>query len=137
MIEVIILSNTIAQTLAPGQSLTFDKEILHTGCCSECHRPGSGAVILNKNGIYEVFAKVDISAEADGTLQLSIFASGGELPETRMISTPSAVGDINTVCCNTAIKPCTCCGEALVVQNSGTTPVVVEPNSCLFVKRIA
>ena len=30
-----------------------------------------------------------------------------------------------------------CCGESITIQNVGTVPVTVSPNSMIFVKRIA
>ena len=42
---MIELSNTTAQTIQPGQSLTFDTVILRSGC-SEAHRRNSGIVTL-------------------------------------------------------------------------------------------
>lgn len=134
---MIILSNSIAQTLAPGQSLVFDVTVLKTGCNTECHRNGSAPVTLNKSGIYDISVKANVTAEQEGTVELAVMASGGELAETLMVSTPAAVGDINTIACNTALRPCGCCGEAITLQNVGTIPVVVSPGACLFVKRIA
>lgn len=134
---MIILSNTIAQTLAPGQSLTFDNTIMHTGCNAECHRNGSAGVTLSKNGIYEINAKLNVAPTADGSAELAVMAGGGALPETTMISTPSAANDVNTIFCSTAFRPCGCCGEMITIQNVGTVPVAVSPNACLFIKRIA
>ena len=51
---MIILSNTASQELAPGQSLTFNLKVLHTGRC-ECFRENSGAVMFaQRNAIYEI-----------------------------------------------------------------------------------
>lgn len=134
---MIILSNTIAQTLAPGQSLTFDNTIMRTGCNAECHRNGSSGVNLTKNGIYEINVKLNVAPTVDGTAQLAVMAGGSALPETTMVSTPSAANDVNTVCCSTGFRPCGCCGETLTIQNTGTVPVLVSADSCLFIKRIA
>lgn len=134
---MIILSNTIAQTLNPGQSLTFDNTIMHTGCNAECHRNGSAGVTLSKQGIYEINVKLNVAPTAEGSAEMAVMAGGGQLPETTMISTPAAANDVNTVFCATAFKPCGCCGEMLTIQNIGTVPVTVSPNSTLFIKRIA
>lgn len=134
---MIILSNTIAQTLSPGQSLIFDNVIMHTGCNSECHRNNSAPIVLNKKGIYEINAKLNVTTTVAGSAEISVMAMGGELPETRMISTPDVVGDVNTVSCSTGFRPCGCCGESITIQNVGTVPVTVSPNSMIFVKRIA
>lgn len=134
---MIILTNTASQELAPGQSLTFDTEILHTGC-AECHRIGSGAVILRmQNAIYEVNFGANIGATvAAGVAQLDIELNGSPLIETTMISTTDAVGDLNNVSKTTGVKTCCCSSETITIVNTGDTTVIVEDPS-LFIKRIA
>lgn len=136
---MIVLSNSIAQTLAPGQSLTFDTIILHTGC-GECHRPNSGLVNLRaQNGIYEVNFGANIGAEsAAGEAQLNIMLDGSPLGETPMISTNTVAGDLNRVSSTTAVRTC-CCGgaDAITIANTGTTTITVGANPCLYVKRVA
>lgn len=137
MVEVIILSNSIAQTLAVGQSLVLDKKILHTGCRAECHRDSSPVVNLTRQGIYEVAVKLNVTTDtAAGVIQMAVVADGGTLPETIMTSTPAAAGDVNNVFCETAFKTCGC-NDAIVVQNVGTVPVTVSPDASVFIKRIA
>lgn len=134
---MIILSNTLAQVLNPGQSLVFDNAIMRTGCGAECHRNGSAPVALTKGGIYEISAKLNVSPTEVGTAEAAIMVSGGILPETKMVSTPNAAGDLNTVFCKTAVRPCGPCGESVTIQNVGTIPINVDANSMLFIKRIA
>lgn len=134
---MIILSNTLAQTLAPGQSLVFDNVILKTGCGAECHRRGTSNVNLVKSGVYDIAAKVNISPTEAGSAEVAVVASGGQLPETLMISTPTTPGNLNTVSCETGFRPCGPCGESITLQNVGTIPITVGANACLFVKRIA
>ena len=38
---MIVLSNANAQTIQPGQAITFNSKILRTGC-NECHREKIG-----------------------------------------------------------------------------------------------
>lgn len=133
---MIILTNNASQELAPGQSLTFDTEILHTGC-AECHRVGSGAVTLRQQqAIYDVHFSANIGATAPGVAQLAIFINGSPLPSTTMISTTSAAGDVNNVAKDTGIRTCCCGPETCTIVNTGDTTVVVE-NSTLFIKRVA
>ncbi len=135
---MIILSNSIAQTVLPGQSLSFDTSILKTGC-AECHRAGSGAVNLTaKNSIYEIKFTGNIGATAEGTAQLAISANGSPLDETTMISQTAAAGDLNNVGCDTALKTC-CCNacESITVINTGTNELNIGSDPCLFIKRIA
>ena len=137
---MIILSNSIAQTLAPGQSLTFDITTLHTGC-AECHRSGSGSVGLRaNNGIYNVSFRANIGSTTAATdAQLAIQMGGSPLLETTMLSATTTAGDLNNVSCETAVSTC-CCnggGGAIAVTNTGTTTITVGANPCLFIKRVA
>lgn len=134
---MIVLTNTTAQTVEPGQALTFDEVILHTGC-GECHRPGSDAVKLRANGIYEASFSANISSATAGTaVQLALAIGGEQLRETTMISTPAAADALDSVSTDTAIK--NSCGDydRVTVVNTGTAPVTVGANPVLFIKRIA
>ena len=133
---MIELSNATAQTLSPGQSLTFDTVILSSGC-GEHHRPGSGIVTLRKIGIYEVHFSANIAGTTAGSVQLAIEFDGEPLSETTMIATPPAAVDPMNVATSTLVKTFPgCCGR-LTVVNTGTTSVVVSPNPAFYVKRVA
>lgn len=134
---MIELSNTTAQTIAPGQSLTFDTMILKSGC-AEAHRTNSGIITLRANcAIYEVHFAANIAGTAAGPVQLAILLDGEPLAETTMISTPAAAADTNNVATATLVRTgCGCCGR-ISVQNTGTSDVVVSPNPAFFVKRVA
>lgn len=134
---MIELSNTAAQTIAPGQSLTFDTVLLKTGC-AEAHRSNSGIVTLKADcAVYEIHFAANISATAAGTAQLAISLDGEPLIETTMINTISTAGDPDNAATATLVKTgCGCCGK-ISVTNTGTTSVIVSPNSALFVKRVA
>lgn len=133
---MIVLSNTTAQTLAPGQAITFDDVVLHSGC-GECHRRNTGSVKLRANGVYDVSFSGNIGAEAPGPAQLAIQLGWATLPETTMISQTAAAGDLNNVATSTGVK--NCCGDydRITVVNTGTTPLVVGANSSLFIKRLS
>ena len=66
---MISLSNTTAQTLTPGQSITFNTVVLHTGC-AECHRANTSSVKLRAKGIYDVHFSANIGATVAGAAQL-------------------------------------------------------------------
>ena len=134
---MIELSNTAAQTIAPGQSLTFDTVILKTGC-AEAHRTNSGIVTLKADcAVYEIHFAANISATAAGTAQLAISLDGEPLVETTMINTISTAGDPDNAATATLVKTgCGCCGK-ISVTNTGTTSVIVSANPALFVKRVA
>lgn len=134
---MIILTNNASQELAPGQSLTFNTEILHTGC-AECHRIGSGAVTLRMSqAIYDIFFKANIGSTTAATpAQLTMFLNGSPMTETAMVSTTTAVGDVNNVACETGVRTCCCGPETLTIVNNGETTVVVE-QPLLKIKRVA
>lgn len=134
---MIELSNTAAQTIAPGQSLTFDTVLLKTGC-AEAHRTNSGIVTLKADcAVYEIHFAANISATAAGTAQLAISLDGEPLVETTMINSISTAGDPDNAATATLVKTgCGCCGK-ISVTNTGTTSVIVSANPALFVKRVA
>lgn len=124
---MLTLTNDASLTLGPNQFVTFNLEILHTGP-AECHRPNSGAVLLRmKQAIYDVFFKANIGATTAGdAAQLTMFLNGSPMPETTMVSTTAAVGDVNNVACKTRVSTC-CCGPAtLTIGNTGESTIVVE-----------
>lgn len=134
---MIELSNTTAQTLSAGQSITFDKVLLKTGC-AECHRANTGSVKMRANGIYEVSFAGNIAGATSGTPVQLAFELGGEiLPETTMVATPGAANASNNVATSTLIK--NCCGDydRVTVTNTGTTAVTVAANSAFIVRRLA
>lgn len=134
---MIVLSNTTAQTLQPGQTITFNNKILHTGC-GECHRVNTGSVKMRANGIYVATFSGNIGGATAATpVQLSIQVGGETLPETTMISVPAAANDLNNVSTTTILR--NCCGDydRLTVVNTGTVPVIVDANTAFAIRRVA
>lgn len=133
---MILLSNSTEQTLTPGQSITFDTVILHSGC-GECHRKNSTSIKMRANGIYEVHFNGNISGTAAGQLELAIQLGGETLPETTMESALGTPGDFDNVSATTLVR--NCCGDfdRVTVTNTGTSTVVVAANSAFFVKRLS
>lgn len=131
---MIVLSNSQQQTLLPGQALTFDLVKLHSGC-GECHREGSSAVKMRCSGIYELSFHANIGGTVAGPVQLALQVGGETLQETTMISTATAVGDLNNVGAETRVR--NCCGDydRVTVVNTGTSDVVVGPNAALVIGR--
>lgn len=134
---MIELTNTAAQTIQPGQAVTFDKVLLHTGC-GECFtRRANNSVKLRNNAVYEVSFSGNIAGTAAGVVQLAIALGGQALPETVMVSTPAAANTFNNVSTGTLIKDCCCDVDRISVVNTGTTPVLLSANMNLRVKRVA
>lgn len=133
---MIELSNTTEQTLAPGQSITFDDVILHTGC-DVCHRNNTNSVKLRANGVYDVDFHANIGSPTAATpVQLQVTLGGtSPLPETIMQNTPAAITDRNNVGTSTAFK--NCCGDfdRLSVTNTGANSVIVAPGSSFKIGR--
>lgn len=134
---MIVLSNTAAQTLSPGQSIIFNNIINQSGC-GECFRNNSGSVGLKANGVYHVSFSANVGGEVAATpVQLAIEIGGAPLAETTMISTPAAVGDLNNVATSTYVR--TCCGVSnnVTVTNTGTSTITISANPVLAIKREA
>lgn len=134
---MIQVSNSTAQTLSPGQSLTFDSVLLKSGC-AETHRVNSGIVTLRSNcGIYEIHFTGNVSAPSASPVQLAIQLDGETLPETAMYEEITTPGVGQSVAAATLVRTgAGCCGRIGVV-NTGTTTISVLANTSLFVKRIA
>lgn len=126
---MILLTNTVEQTVAPGAAVTFDTVIFQTG--GECHRRGSGGVSMRSKGIYEVH----FSANVGGTVpvELTVEAGGEPLPETEMVSNVAAEQNVAAM---TAVRNCCQGYERVTVVNTGAADAVVSAPK-LFVKRIA
>lgn len=134
---MIELSNTTAQTIQPGQSLTFDTVILRSGC-GEAHRKGSGIVTLRAScATYEAHFAANVTGTATGPVQLAIALDGEPLPETTMITSVGTAGDLDNAATATLVRTgCGCCSRLSIVNN-GTVPVTVGANPAFFVKRVA
>lgn len=134
---MIILSNSVAQTLAPGQSATFDTVVMQTGE-AECFRINSGAIKLRfKNAIYQISAGANIGATNAGLAQLALAVDGSPLLETTMISQTAAADNLNNVKTQTAIKTCCCGCASITLINTGTTDVVIGVNPNIYIRRVA
>lgn len=131
---MISLSNTTAQTVAPGQSITFNTVLLHTGC-GECHRANTSSVKLRAHGIYEVAFSANIGSTVAGVAQLSIQAGGDTLPESTMISTTAVAGNLNNVAKTIPVRNCCDDYDRITVTNTGTTTVTIGANPVLFISR--
>lgn len=133
---MIVLTNTTQQTLEPGQVLAFDRTVLHTGC-GECHREGTATVYMRQTdgSVYELYFNGNVTAAEAG--EISLATGGAPLPETGMaVVAQAAETDFVNVGAATAVQ--NLCGyyDNVSVVNTGTTPVTVDVNACLFVKRV-
>lgn len=134
---MIVVSNTTAQTLTPGQSITFDSVVFRTRNGAECHRDNSNFVRMRARGVYAVAFSGNIGATAQGIAQIAIQLGGSTLPETTMISTTAAAGDLNNVATETRVPTCCGAGMNLTVTNTGTTDITIGANTAFVVNRVA
>lgn len=70
-------------------------------------------------------------------VQLTVQLGGASLPETQMISTPSAASSLNNVSTSTVVK--NCCGDydRITVVNTGATDINIGANPVLTIKRLS
>lgn len=132
---MIQLSNTTEQTLAPGQSITFNDVLLHSGC-GECFRNNTDSVKLRANGIYALEFHANIGSPTAATnVRLQATLGTVQLPETIMRNTPAAITDRNNVGTATRIK--NCCGDydRVRITNTGANSIIVAAGSSLIIER--
>lgn len=134
---MIELTNTIAQVIPVGESLTFDTVLLHTGC-GECHRAGSGSVKMRANGIYEVYFAGNITnASAASIVAIAMSLGGEKLTETTMTSVPSAAGNFNNVSVQKYIKNCCEDYDRVTITNVGPSTITIGAYPIFSVKRVS
>lgn len=135
---MIVLTNTLSQTLQPGEVVTFNDVTLHTGC-GEFFRQNSGSIGLKACGIYEV----DFSANVGGTVaaspvELTIAIGDSPLLETEMISQPTdATTEFNNISSGTYVATANGVANTITVKNTGVNPIIIAPNPQLRVRRVA
>lgn len=131
------LTNTAAQTVAPGQTVTFNNVIFNTKRNNnEFFRLGTGSIQVVP-GTYEISFGGNVSGATAGTpVQLNIEYNGSPLPETTMISTPSAADALNHVFTETYLQvPCQTGSGTFTVTNTGTTDITIGANPTFTVVR--
>lgn len=134
---MIELSNLTAQTISPGQAVTFDRVIVRTknGCeCFNSQIPTS--VKLCQRGIYDISFSGNIAGDAAAAvLQLAIAVGGSPLVETGMNSVSAAAGDLNNVSTRTLLQNTCCDLDRVSIVNTGATSVTLAPNSSFVIIR--
>lgn len=133
---MVVLSNTTAQTLQPGQSLAFDRLVTHSGC-GECARSGGPVSLRFGGSTYRIAFHGNVTgATAAEPVELSISVGGAPLAETEMIYTPAAADAVGNVGAETYLSTCNG-GDSVTVTNTGENPIVVSPNTALTIIRTA
>ena len=133
---MIVLSNTNAQTLTPGESLIFDNTVIQSGC-AEHHADNSASVLMLKPGMYEIHFTGNVAGiEDESTLRLGIRVDSNTLSETTMMKTVCRKEYYSNVAAATIVR-CETKGKDIGVTNIGAAPIVIAPHSSIFVKRVA
>lgn len=133
---MIVLCNTTAQTLKPGESLIFDNTVIQSGC-AEHHSDHSSSVLILKPGIYEIHFTGNVAGiEDESTLRLGIRVGSNTLSETTMMKTVCHKEHYSNVAAATIVR-CETKGKDIGVTNIGAAPIVIAPHSSIFVKRVA
>lgn len=131
---MIQVSNTTAQTLQPGQTLTFDRVFRTKNGCECFSEQIPNSVKLCGRGIYEVQYVGNASGAAGAQLALAI--AGVPIVTTAMNFT-TADGDLANISTATFLKNCCCDADRISVMNTGTVPVTIAPNTSLMTKRFS
>lgn len=133
---MIVLCNTTAQTLKPGESLIFDNTVIQSGC-AEYHSDHSSSVLILKPGMYEIHFTGNVAGiEDESTLRLGIRVGSNTLSETTMMKTVCHKEHYSNVAAATIVR-CETKGKDIGVTNIGAAPIVIAPHSSIFVKRVA
>lgn len=133
---MIVLSNTTAQTLTPGESLIFDNTVIQSGC-AEHHSDHSSSVLILKPGMYEIHFTGNVAGiEDDSTTKVAVRVGPNTLSETTMMKTVCHKEYYSNVAAATIVR-CETKGEDIGVTNIGAVPIVIAPHSSIFVKRVA
>lgn len=133
---MIVLCNTTAQTLKPGESLIFDNTVIQSGC-AEYHSDHSSSVLMLKPGMYEIHFTGNVAGiEDDSTTKVAVRVGPNTLSETTMMKTVRFKEHYSNVAAATIVR-CGAKGMDIGVANIGAAPVVIAPQSSIFVKRVA
>lgn len=132
---MIELTNTTEQTIQPGAAIIFNTVQFQKGSC--CHRKNSPSAKLNRRGDFLISFSANVGSPTETTAVELIIEAGGEpLPETIMISTSAAAGDINNVAKQTIVHNCCCDYDRITVVNNGTAAVNVDAYPVLIITEV-
>lgn len=127
---MIELTNTAAQTIPVGGSVTFDRVLLNSGNRECWNRMVPTSVKLRGKGIFDIEFHGNVTSDTAGAaVQLSVAVGGSPLVQTTMNATISAANDIENVSAGTYLRNCCCDLDRLSVINTGTVPVTLNANS--------
>lgn len=135
MIEV---SNTVAQTLQPGQAVSFDN-IIHRKGCGECYTKQLPTSVKLRGGcgsVYNVEFNGNVSGTEGDILRLFIALEGQPLAETEMRVVPSGATNSANISSGTYVVLSCDDVNRISVMNGGTTAIGLAPNANLRIRRV-
>lgn len=135
---MIIVTNTAAQTLQPGQTITFNDIKLRSGC-DTAFRPQTGVIGMRPNAAYRITFHANVGGTvAAAPVQLNIQIGSASDLTTTMISTPTtAETELNNVSASTGvITGCNGLPNTVSVTNTGVNPIIIGANPSLMVNRV-
>lgn len=134
---MIKLTNLTAQTIQPGQSVTFSTIMKKCGC-AECFRLGtSGVKLCKRPATYEAYFQANVTTQTAGVAQLSFGLGGDTLPESTVVRQIATANAFDSITLQDLIFVNCCDFDRITVTNTGTIPVVISTNPLFYVKRIS
>lgn len=134
---MIKLTNLTAQTIQPGQSVTFSTIMRKSGC-AECFRLGTDSVKLCKRpATYEAYFQANVTTQTAGIAQLSFALAGDTLPESTVVRQITTANAFDSISLQDVISVNCCDFDQITVTNTGILPVVISTNPLFYVKRIS
>lgn len=132
---MIVVSNNVAQTIAPGRSAQLPIKIFQKNTCC-CNKGSNSSVKLCQKGTYFVHFNGNVGGAAGTQANLSIAVSGEVRPETTMVESITAATNVFNVAAGTLIENCCCDMDRITVVNTGTTDLILAANPALTVFKI-
>lgn len=131
---MIVLTNTAAQTVQPGQAVLFNQVAEKSDVCCAGLSPSGSSVKLAK-GKHLVSFKANVGGAAGTQANLAVALGGEAIPFTTMVATIEAATDIYNVGVTFPLKECCCDFDRISVINTGSTAVTVSANPMLAVDK--
>ena len=137
------LITTQVQTVEPNSSVLY-QAATSSGNQSILWRIGSGIITLRGLGPqnrarFRISAHLNVALSTDAAvepIQVAFAVNGEAIGTTRMVSTPAAIGEFNSVGTSSFIDVASGCCTEITLKNIGTTDINVE-NVTVTVERVA
>lgn len=129
---MIVVTNSAAQTVQPGEDVVFSQVSQRCGC--DTFFQGAGPLHI-KCGEYQIAFTANVGGAAGTQANLAVTVDGAVVPESLMVATVAANADVHNVHCLIVRRNCIP-GSVVGVRNTGTTPVTVQAYPALAVERI-